>query len=200
MAVRGAPREPMFLLGTVVSGDGEISIVADRFDPGVMRADGPQPTAAVLGDVVIPVRFCADAHVTDRVSGDYVQLCTDLHAACCGSMPVHATSFVALSARCSLDLSHTLQLHFEALCPATTITATPLAAVPLVPTAHLRRLTFQQSMLCSASSSGGSSSSMPSTMDFGFLSMDSTRKLLCMVRSDPQVCLRPSAKRGKVCF
>ena len=90
---------------------------------------------AVVGDVVIPVRF-ADAPLS-RETDDYMQLCTDLHAQCCGSAPVHATSFLALSAHCHLDLSQQLHLEFEAMLPTTTLRATLLAPVPMVPTGWL---------------------------------------------------------------
>ncbi|XP_078417293.1 SCL-interrupting locus protein homolog [Cetorhinus maximus] len=180
-----------FLLGSFVVDDDEegVTVTVDRLDPGrdVAGRSDKIPTALLPGDFLIPCIIdtqglvSRDTHV--HTSEDFNAAFKMLYHYCCSKETVDSSRFLVMRGciNCIENLDNlTLELHWAAITVAITFDATPINAVPIIPTALARNLTSPLNI-----------SQVQGTYKFGYLTMDQTRKLLLILESDPKVLTLP---------
>ncbi|XP_064626016.1 SCL-interrupting locus protein homolog [Lineus longissimus] len=182
----GSNRYHCLLTGSVLSEiDGEgVKLLLDRFDPGRDNA-GFSPSAMVPGDISIPcIMQKKDANSTSQASvSDYITVLKMLEQRCGTNDKVELINFFILKclskyAASGSDIS--LAMEFDFITLATSLKATPISSVPIMPTALSKNLMGPMNM-----------SNLQGEPKMGYLTMDHTRKLLLILQSDPKVQTLP---------
>ncbi|XP_067893275.1 SCL-interrupting locus protein homolog isoform X2 [Heterodontus francisci] len=180
-----------FLLGSFVVDDDEegVTLTVDRLDPGreVAGRSDKIPTALLPGDFLIPCIIDTQGVVSRdsnvHTSEDFNAAFKMLHHYCCSKETVDSSRLLVMRGRinCIENFDNlTLELHWAAVTVAITFDATPINAVPIIPTALARNLTSPLNI-----------AQVQGTYKFGYLTMDQTRKLLLILESDPKVLILP---------
>uniref|UniRef100_UPI00398EAA9D SCL-interrupting locus protein homolog isoform X2 n=1 Tax=Pristiophorus japonicus TaxID=55135 RepID=UPI00398EAA9D len=180
-----------FLLGSLVVDDDEegVTLTVDRLDPGreVAGCSDKIPTALLPGDILIPCIIDTQGPVSRDTnihsSEDFNAAFKMLHYYCCSKETIDFSRLLMMRGRitCFENLDNlTLELHWAAVTVAITFDATPINAVPIIPTALARNLTSSINI-----------AQLQGTYKFGYLTMDQTRKLLLILESDPKVLTLP---------
>ncbi|PFX19132.1 SCL-interrupting locus protein [Stylophora pistillata] len=162
-----------FLVGSVSvdSKEDSIDVTVDRFDPGreVMIKQGTGkvkrkvPTTVVPGDHIVPITV-----QFGRISSQET---------------VSLSHLVSLKVCCQShgdDDEIIINVNCGAIAMGTKICATPVVAVPIIPTALARNLSGPLRL-----------SEVQGVPKCGYLTMDHTRKLLLLLESDPKAVSLP---------
>ncbi|XP_051867648.1 SCL-interrupting locus protein homolog [Pristis pectinata] len=180
-----------FLLGSVVVDDDEegVTLTIDRFDPGreVAGHSDKIPTALLPGDFLIPCTVDTQGPVSRDInvytSEDFSAAFKMLHYYCSGKESIDSSRLLTMRGRitCIEKLDNlTLELRWAAVTISIIFDATPINAIPIIPTALARNLTSPINI-----------AQIQGTYKFGYLTMDQTRKLLLILESDPKVLTLP---------
>ncbi|KAK7495946.1 hypothetical protein BaRGS_00012936 [Batillaria attramentaria] len=139
-----------------------------------------------LGDVMIPVQVSSSRN-QDRTGTveDYLSAVQMLKQRVCGREALELSSLLLVKGWCSFysngnsdkTVAH---LQFDVVTLASVLKATPVNAVPIVPTALAKNLAGPRNL-----------SNLQGRPKSGFLTMDHTRKLLLVLDSDPKVSSLP---------
>lgn len=187
-----------FLVGSISvdSQEDSIDITVDRFDPGrevVSNNHGSKkvkrkvPTTVVPGDHVVPLTLIqglsgADTSVT-HTKEEFQRAFQVLFGRISSQEPINISHFVSLKVSCHShagDKEIILNINCNTISMATTIQATSVAAVPIIPTALARNLSGPLRL-----------SEVQGVPKNGYLTMDNTRKLLLLLESDPKAFSLP---------
>ncbi|GCC23363.1 hypothetical protein chiPu_0001757 [Chiloscyllium punctatum] len=179
-----------FLLGSFVVDDDEegVTLIVDRLDPGREAGHSDKvPTAPLPEDFIIPCIIDTQGLVSRDTkvysSEDFKTTFKMLYHYCCSKETIDSSRLLVLRGRinCSENLDNlSLELQWAAVTVAITFDATPINAVPIIPTALARNLTSPLNI-----------AQVQGTYKFGYLTMDQTRKLLLILESDPKVFTLP---------
>ncbi|GCB71782.1 hypothetical protein scyTo_0006069 [Scyliorhinus torazame] len=180
-----------FLLGSFAVDDDEegVTLTVDRLDPGreVAGRSDKIPTALLPGDFLIPCIIDTQGLVSRdtnvHTSEDFNVAFKMLYHYCCSKETIDSSRLLVMRGRinCIENLDHlTLELQWAAITVAITFEATPINAIPIIPTALARNLSSPLNI-----------AQVQGTYKFGYLTMDQTRKLLLILESDPKVLTLP---------
>ncbi|XP_078074667.1 SCL-interrupting locus protein homolog isoform X2 [Mustelus asterias] len=180
-----------FLLGSFVVDDDEegVTLTVDRLDPGreVAGRSDKIPTALLPGDFLIPciidTRGLVSRDTNVHTSEDFNATFKMLYHYCCSKETIDSSRLLVMRGHinCIENLDNlTLELQWAAVTVAITFEATPINAIPIIPTALARNLTSPLNI-----------AQVQGTYKFGYLTMDQTRKLLLILESDPKVLTLP---------
>ncbi|XP_043555188.1 SCL-interrupting locus protein homolog isoform X2 [Chiloscyllium plagiosum] len=179
-----------FLLGSFVVDDDEegVTLIVDRLDPGREAGHSDKvPTAPLPEDFIIPCIIDTQGLVSRDTkvysSEDFKTTFKMLYHYCCSKETIDSSRLIVLRGRinCTENLDNlSLELQWAAVTVAITFDATPINAVPIIPTALARNLTSPLNI-----------AQVQGTYKFGYLTMDQTRKLLLILESDPKVFTLP---------
>ncbi|XP_048458330.1 SCL-interrupting locus protein homolog [Rhincodon typus] len=179
-----------FLLGSFVVDDDEegVTLTVDRLDPGREAGHSDKvPTAPLPEDFIIPciidTRGLVSRDTKVYSSEDFKTTFKMLCHYCCSKETIDSSRLLVLRGciNCFENLDNlSLELQWAAVTVAITFDATPVNAVPIIPTALARNLTSPLNIAY-----------VQGTYKFGYLTMDQTRKLLLMLESDPKVFTLP---------
>jgi len=186
-----------FLVGSISvdSREDSIDVTVDRFDPGreVLVNNGTAkvkrkvPTTVVPGDHIVPVTLIqglsgADGSVT-HTTEELQKAFQVLFGRISSQEPINLLHSVSLKISCHShadDDEIIINVNSGAITMATRIQATPVAAVPIIPTALARNLSGPLRL-----------SEVQGVPKSGYLTMDHTRKLLLLLESDPKAFSLP---------
>ncbi|XP_031551352.1 SCL-interrupting locus protein homolog isoform X2 [Actinia tenebrosa] len=184
-----------FLIGSISidSREEAVDINVDRFDPGrdmIEKKGGTKrkiPTTVVPGDQIVPLTLIKGLSGADNSTThskkEFQRTLEILHSRISGQDTLNLSNFLSLKATCHAhvdDDEMILNLHFGAVSIVTSVVATPVSPVPIIPTALARNLTGPLKL-----------SNVQGTPKCGFLTMDHTRKLLLLLESDPKAYSLP---------
>ncbi|XP_038650241.1 SCL-interrupting locus protein homolog [Scyliorhinus canicula] len=180
-----------FLLGSFAVDDDEegVTLTVDRLDPGreVAGRSDKIPTALLPGDFLIPCIIDTQGLVSRdtnvHTSEDFNVAFKMLYHYCCSKETIDSSRLLVMRGRinCIENLDHlTLELQWAAVTVGITFEATPINAIPIIPTALARNLSSPLNI-----------AQVQGTYKFGYLTMDQTRKLLLILESDPKVLTLP---------
>ncbi|XP_059503907.1 SCL-interrupting locus protein homolog isoform X2 [Stegostoma tigrinum] len=179
-----------FLLGSFVVDDDEegVTLTVDRLDPGREAGHSDKvPTAPLPEDFIIPciidTRGLVSRDTEVCSSEDFNTTFKMLCHYCCSKETIDSSRLLVLRGHinCIENLDNlSLELQWTAVTVANTFDATPVDAVPIIPTALARNLTSPLNIAY-----------VQGTYKFGYLTMDQTRKLLLILESDPKVFTLP---------
>ncbi|XP_020901033.1 SCL-interrupting locus protein homolog [Exaiptasia diaphana] len=188
------PSYDCFFIGSLFidSREDAVEINIDRFDPGREFTDKggfktKVPTTVVPGDQVIPLKLVKGLMGAQQTAThskqDFQKTFELLHSRFSGQEQLSLSNFISTKACC---YAHTeaeeliLNIQVGAVTMATSILATPVSPVPIIPTALARNLTGPLRL-----------SDVQGVPKCGFLTMDHTRKLLLLLESDPKAYSLP---------
>ncbi|XP_069794662.1 SCL-interrupting locus protein homolog isoform X2 [Narcine bancroftii] len=180
-----------FLLGSVLVDDDEegVTLIIDRFDPGreVAGHSDKIPTALLPDNFLIPctidTRGPGSRDLNVYTSEDFSAAFKMLHHHCSSKESIDASKLLTMRGHitCVEKLDNlTLELRWAAVTVSIIFDATPINAIPIIPTALARNL-----------SSPINIAQVQGKYKFGYLTMDQTRKLLLILESDPKVLTLP---------
>ncbi|KAJ7383820.1 hypothetical protein OS493_025692 [Desmophyllum pertusum] len=186
-----------FFIGgiSVDSREDSVDVTLDRFDPGreVMVNNGTVkvkrkvPTTVVPGDHVVPITLIqglsgAESSVTHTVE-EFQKAFQVLFGRISSQESMNLSHLVSLKVCCHShggDDEIIINVNCGTITMATRICATPVAAVPIIPTALARNLSGPLRL-----------SEVQGAPKCGYLTMDHTRKLLLLLESDPKAFSLP---------
>ncbi|XP_022800831.1 uncharacterized protein LOC111338596 [Stylophora pistillata] len=186
-----------FLVGSVSvdSKEDSIDVTVDRFDPGreVMIKQGTGkvkrkvPTTVVPGDHIVPITLIqglsgAENSVT-HTTEEFQRTFQVQFGRISSQETVSLSHLVSLKVCCQShgdDDEIIINVNCGAIAMGTKICATPVVAVPIIPTALARNLSGPLRL-----------SEVQGVPKCGYLTMDHTRKLLLLLESDPKAVSLP---------
>ncbi|CAG5121121.1 unnamed protein product [Candidula unifasciata] len=172
------------LLGSlVIDADGEgVQVQVDRLDT---RTNIPLTSVDLtVGSVAVSFQVTNNAACERAASADdYVHALKLLQSRCCGKDSIDLSEFIYLCGYGSFySNAHTTVAHldFDLLTLATVFKCTPITPVPVAVTALSKNLATPRNL-----------SSLQGTPKTGYLTMDSTRKVMLVLESDPKCVSLP---------
>eukprot|EP00051_Salpingoeca_urceolata_P006377 m.84342 g.84342 ORF g.84342 m.84342 type:complete len:843 (+) comp14801_c0_seq1:479-3007(+) len=185
------PQPSCFLIGSLSRTESSWTVRLDRYDPGAATDNGLVPTVRIPGDIVVPVAarvfeagYDASAVETAPPSlppQQVCSLCDELHRWCCADGPIDAAQLLPVAASCCVTPAGAMNLRWCVVQSSTNFKATPIPAVPILDTALARKLNGHASQVLPA----------PLEPEFGYLTMDATRKIVPVLHNEPKLSSIP---------